>query len=216
MGLVWATSSVRDNDFGPRLNRIAAESNGAVCLLWHEEVATVAYAYPRVGVFGHTLASAGNAGEIITRVLESCGYVVARGGSTRHRSRRRQAVLLDLIRHMRENDRVIYGLTVDGSNGPAYQMKLGGVAIARACGKPVVLVRTWFRRSWRAPTWDRTAIPLPFNEIVYQLRGPYEVPPDADGDEGLERFRADLEADLRRLAAESYEELGQRPPALLL
>ncbi len=71
---------------------------------------------------------------------------------------------------------VIYGLTVDGSKGPAYRMKMGGVLIARECGGPLALVRTWYKRSIRLKTWDRMAVPLPFNVIKYYLRGPYFVP----------------------------------------
>ena len=85
---------------------------------------------------------------------------------------------------MRKTDGVIYGLTVDGSKGPAYRLKRGGVVIARECGRPIVLVRTWYRRCLRLDTWDRTAIPLPFNRIHYYLEGPYFAPADADTEAG--------------------------------
>jgi hypothetical protein len=147
---------------------------------------------------------------VIAAVLEHCGFVVFRGGSQR-RSRRRNSVLLEMIRHMKKTPQVVYGLTVDGSRGPAYHMKPGGIAIARACERPVLLVRTWYRRSLRLRTWDRTAIPLPFNEIAFYLRGPYSLPKGTSSDE-LERFRLRMESELLSLAALSYEELGQACP----
>jgi lysophospholipid acyltransferase (LPLAT)-like uncharacterized protein len=116
-----------------------------------------------------------------------------------------------MIRHMKKTPQVVYGLTVDGSRGPAYHMKPGGIAIARACERPVLLVRTWYRRSLRLRTWDRTAIPLPFNEIAFYLRGPYSLPKGASSDE-FERFRLRMESELLSLAALSYEELGQACP----
>jgi len=214
MRLVYATSRVRANDFG-RLHDIIREHDGAVGLLWHEEVFTVAYGYPHLGFRPHTLASLGRIGELITRLLLRCGFVVFRGGSSSKASRHRADVVPELIEHMRSNPEVIYGLTVDGSQGPPYRMKRGGVVVARECGRPIVLARTWYRRCLRLPTWDRTAIPLPWNEIVYSLAGPYRVPTDAASEPGLARFVLELEDRLIELALRSYAELGQTPPAAL-
>jgi len=215
MRLVWATSRLEGVEQFV-LNDIADEHDGAVALLWHEEVLTVAYGYPYIGIQGHTLASLGESGEVITRMLKLCGYVVFRGGSSSGPTRRRLNVLHEMIQHMKTTPRVIYGITVDGSKGPAYRMKMGGVVIARECNKPAVLVRTWYKRMLRLKTWDRMAIPLPFNVIRYHLRGPYLVPADAHTDEGLARFRLRLENDLIDLAAQSYDDLGQPRPAHLV
>jgi lysophospholipid acyltransferase (LPLAT)-like uncharacterized protein len=215
MRLVFATSRIRTHDY-ERLHDIIREHDGAVGLLWHEEVFSVAYGYYRLGFRPHTLASLGRAGEVITRMLELCGFVVFRGGSSSKASRRRGDVVQQMIQHMRENRQVIYGITVDGSQGPAYRIKRGGVVIARECRRPVILSRTWYRRSLRLPTWDRTAIPLPWNEIAYSLAGPYRVPDDADTEEGLARFLLHLEDELIDLATRSYLELGGTPPANLV
>lgn len=214
MRLVWATSRIEGRDAFV-LDQIAREHDGVVSLLWHEEVFTVAYGYPYVGIRGHTLASVGESGEVIARMLKLCGYIVFRGGSSGV-SRRREGVLAELIAHMRANRRVIYGLTVDGSKGPPYRMKTGGIVIARECGKPIALVRTWYKRSIRLNTWDRMAVPLPFNVIGYYLRGPYFVPDDAHTEEGLARFHRRLEGDLVDLAAQSYADMGQERPQNLV
>lgn len=215
MRFVWATSRVSGQE-NFVLNAISAERDGAVALLWHEEVSTVAFGYPKIGIRGHTLASVGDSGELISRMLTLCGYVVFRGGSSTSRARRRSGVLEAMIAHMRENHDVIYGLTVDGSKGPRYRMKTGGIVIARECGKPIALVRTWYKRCLRLNTWDRMAIPLPFNEIRYYLRGPYYVPEDANTAEGLARFRLQLENDLIDIAAQSYRDAGQPIPEALV
>jgi hypothetical protein len=213
MRLVFATSRVELGDIR-ELQKIVDEHDGAVGLLWHEEVFTVAYGYMHAGFRPHTLANTSNAGEIITRLLQRCGFTVFRGGSGR-RSRRVDGVLHDMIEHMREGHGVLYGLTVDGSRGPAYRMKAGGIVIAARCRKPLVLVRTWYRRCVRLRSWDRTAIPLPWNRIRYAWRGPYFAPEPLTP-EALEAFRLRLENDLIDLAAESYAELGQPRPANLV
>lgn len=215
MQLVWATSRIEGRDEF-RLAEIARRHDGAVGLLWHEEVFTVAYGYPKVGIRSHTLASLGESGDLIARMLELCGHVVFRGGSSTKRGRRKLTVLLDMIKHMQTTREVIYGITVDGSKGPRYRMKLGGVMIARKCGKPIVLVRTWYKRCIRINTWDHMAVPLPFNVIRYYMRGPYFVPADATGDAGLQAFGRILEDDLIELAARSYDDMGQPRPAALV
>jgi len=121
-----------------------------------------------------------------------------------------------MIEHMNARDDVIYGLTVDGSKGPPYRMKTGGIVIARDCGKPIILARVWIKRCMRLNTWDRTAIPLPFNRISCYLRGPYFVPEDAHSEDGLEAFRDRLEDDLIDLAVHSYEEMGHPRPENLV
>lgn len=178
--------------------------------------AYVAYGYHHLGFRPHTLASLGTSGEMITRILELCGFVVFRGGTSRRASRYRAGVLDAMIHHMRKHHEVIYGLTVDGSTGPAYRVKLGGVVIARECGRPVILARTWYKRMLRLSTWDRTAIPLPFNVIRYYLAGPYPVPGEVRSEEGLHRFRLRLEDDLIDLTTRSYRDMGQPLPPNLV
>jgi lysophospholipid acyltransferase (LPLAT)-like uncharacterized protein len=215
MRFVWATSRIEGREF-VALKQIIAHYNGAVGLLWHEEVMTVAFGYAYLGFRPHTLASVGEAGEVIARMLTLCGFVVFRGGSTTGSSRRREGALEEMITHMRNHDQVIYGLTVDGSKGPPFRMKTGGIVIARECGKPIVLARTWYKRCLRLPTWDRMAVPLPFNLIRYYLRGPYTVPENAHTEAGLNQFRQILENDLIDLAAQSYDDMGQPRPSNLV
>jgi len=216
MRLVWATSRIEGDEEFVKLQQIAADHNGAVGLLWHEEVMTVAYGYYYLGFRPHTLASLGESGELISRMLKRCGFVVFRGGSTSGHSRRREGALRDMIEHMRSTDLVIYGLTVDGSKGPPYRLKTGGVVIARDCQKPIVLARTWYKRLIRLPTWDRMALPLPFNVIRYYLRGPYRVPETLRDPVALQNFTVGLEDDLIDLALQSYSDMEQPPPADLV
>ena len=216
MRLVFATSRVEDRGFG-RLHDIIDEYGGAVALLWHEELLTGIYGYPHMGFRPSTLASPGDLGEGITRILHLLCYdVVFRGSSSHRESRRNRSVLNRMIEHMRSGKNVLYGLTVDGSKGPAYRIKQGSVVIARECDKPLVLQRTWHRRCVRLNTWDRTAVPLPFNVITFDMKGPYILPDYAHTREGLQRFVVELENDLIDLAAESYDRFGQPRPRTLV
>jgi hypothetical protein len=189
MWLVWKTSHVEE--IGCDLEAVRAAYGRAVVALWHNEVFFVAWAFRRFR--GHTLASRGDFGEVITRMLELCNFHVFRGGSSAGKSRRSPEVVGDMVAHMNRTPGVIYGITVDGSNGPAYRMKSGAIRIAIACQAPVLVEKTWCRRYLRLGTWDRTIVPLPFNRIVHVFAGPYLPPRDAYDPDALERFRASVE-----------------------
>jgi lysophospholipid acyltransferase (LPLAT)-like uncharacterized protein len=201
MWFVWKTSWVEDCGYG-RGPELLRQSNGGVALFWHEEVFWVAWAY-RTCPGRHTLASPGQAGELITRLLERCGFVVARGGSSQRASRQSVGLVKAMIEHMNATPLCTYGITVDGSRGPAYVAKSGSFVIARACRKPILIPRTWAKRVIRLPTWDRTAIPLPFNHIRQYLRGPFFMPEGAADETVFEAFRLRMENEMIDLAAES-------------
>ena len=202
MGLVRITSRHDAQRLDDVLFGAVDRHDRAVAALWHQEVFSVAYNYRHF--HGHTLASVSDFGEVISEMLRLCNFVVFRGGSG-SKSRRRD-VLGDLIEHMLTTPRVIYGLTVDGSQGPAYHLKPGCVAIARACRAPIVLVRTHYRRGMTLNTWDRTQIPLPCNRRLTLASGPYWIAPDADA-AACEAFRRHLEHELLELTARVAEQL---------
>jgi lysophospholipid acyltransferase (LPLAT)-like uncharacterized protein len=207
MWFVWKTSRIEDRG-AKRAHAIRDENDGVVCVLWHEEVFSVAWAYREWAP--HTLASIGDAGEIVAKLLRLCGYTVFRGGSG-SKSRKREDVLAAMIDHMKKTPRVLYGITVDGSNGPRYKLKRGAIAIAKECRKPVLCVRTWAKRNLHLPTWDRMAIPLPFNVIHQYARGPFFVPENAGDPAVFEAFRQKIEDALCALRDESLADFG-RPP----
>jgi lysophospholipid acyltransferase (LPLAT)-like uncharacterized protein len=215
MAFVWRTSRVEIGEF-ERVHDIVGEHGGAVSLFLHQDVMLMGYGVPTLGLPLYTLASVGDAGEIITRALELSGFRVFRGGAASRASRRRLGVLRPMIEYMRANTGVMVGITVDGSKGPVYEMKEGGIAIARACGKPVVIARICSKPCIRLRTWDRTAIPLPFSRIEGRLLGPFFPPDEASGEEAAERFRLECERDLIELAGASHDRFGQqRPPELV-
>lgn len=195
MRLVWATSRVEILGCNP--HDVRAHYGKQVILLWHEEVFFVAWAFREFRP--STLASRGDFGELVTRMLELCDFEVFRGGSSSGRSRRSPEIVRDMAEHMSSRRGILYGITVDGSNGPRYRAKPGAAKIAALCRAPVLVEKTWCRRSFRLPTWDRTIVPLPFNHIVHVFAGPYLPPPDVDQPRAFKQFARSLERELWRL-----------------
>lgn len=199
MAFVWRTSRVEDAGLGG-LRELLVLHDGCVALVFHEDALFAPWACRRLGLRPATLVSVSDAGEVASGILEGCGFHVLRGGSSRRASRRRPLALLALLRHARRHPRTLCGVAVDGSHGPRRALKSGGLALARATRRPIVLAHVATRPALRLPTWDRIALPLPWSRIRLELRGPYALPEDAETDAGLELFRQRLEREMLAMA----------------
>ena len=215
MNLVWWTSRHVDHGLA-KVQALPATQRGFIALLWHEEVMAAPYMYDKLGLHSYALVSRSAAGDVAAALLLRTGHEVCRGGSSRRGSRRSTLVTRRVIQHLAAHPGTVLGVVVDGSAGPRYRMKPGALLVARKNGLPIVLLRVWFRRCVRFPTWDRTALPLPWNEVHVYAEGPFEPPADAGSKEGRERWRRQLEDALIELAARSYREVGQPAPAALV
>jgi lysophospholipid acyltransferase (LPLAT)-like uncharacterized protein len=214
MNLVWRTSRHADHGLA-QIQALPATRRGFIALLWHEEVMAAPYIYGKVGLHSYALVSRSAAGDVAAALLLRTGHQVCRGGSSRRGSRRSTLVTRQVIQHLEANPGTVLGVVVDGSAGPRYRMKPGSLLVARHSGLPIVFLRVWFRRCLRFPTWDRTALPLPWNEVHVYAEGPFEPPPDSGSRDGRERWRQQLEDGLIELAARSYREVDQPRPAAL-
>jgi lysophospholipid acyltransferase (LPLAT)-like uncharacterized protein len=209
---VWWTSKVTD-EMDVLREDLQQPPYKSVNVLWHQDVFCVAWAFHDFRP--HTIASVGDAGEIIARILKLCHFsTVLRGGSSKGK-KRQTPVLDDMVEHMKTSHGVC-GITVDGSYGPAYRLKHGAVVIARECGCPIFTTRIWCKRRILLPTWDRTMIPLPFNHLLLTTRGPFYPPQDADKPEVLEQFRQSVEQRMLDTTYHSFLAIDKKAPQDLL
>lgn len=212
MKFVWKTSKIIDGGVLLEDYLKNHEDKRVSCLLWHQDAIFVAWSYRHYQ--GITIASKGDSGEIISRLLTKCGYhFVWRGGSSK--SKKHKAKILDeFLRYYKVHADHPLGLTVDGSSGPVFHCKHGGIVIAQQCNCPIMLWRIWPKKKIFLPTWDRMVLPAPFNTIRVNTVGPYYVSPDLTPEE-LEQKRAFIENELLELAWETAMEIdGKIPPAL--
>jgi len=118
----------------------------------------------------------------IARFCRLCGLRIVFGTS---RDRGKQA--LDELAVLLADGRSIT-LAVDGPAGPAFEPKRGCVELSIRTGAAMVPVKYECRRgitmNWR---WDRTLMPLPFDDIVVRYGDP--IPPDRDADALLDAVR---------------------------
>ena len=154
-------------------------------------------------------------GEWIAQVCQWLGLGVIRGSSTRGGC---QAVHT-MIKESGGSKNIC--ITPDGPRGPRRQMQSGAVWVSSTTGIPVVLLGIGYSRAWRANSWDRFAVPVPFSHVCAVVSAPVHIPTDLDR-EGLEHWRQHLETLLEHVNDQADEwaarvrEQGRKaePPAL--
>lgn len=144
----------------------------AVVAFWHGDMLPVwkYFASRRP----YALVSQSRDGGLLTRLLESWGYTVIRGSS----SKGSKEAWTNLVTVARQK-RVL--ITPDGPRGPARVLKAGAVVAAHRAGVPLYLCRVHCRTAIHGTHWDHFLIPLPGAAITLEFV-PFPVPPDADRD----------------------------------
>jgi lysophospholipid acyltransferase (LPLAT)-like uncharacterized protein len=183
---------------GERRHPVDPAEERFIYAFWHESLLAMASQRAKVNV----LISLHADGEIITQICRALGIGVVRGSTTR----RGGAALLEMLHCGRDAHLAI---TPDGPRGPHRKFQVGAVYIASRTGLPIVPIGVGFGKAWRAKSWDRFAIPLPFSRAYGVVGEPIHVPPDLDR-AGLELYRAMAESRLLS-ATEAAEKWAASP-----
>jgi lysophospholipid acyltransferase (LPLAT)-like uncharacterized protein len=141
-------------------------------------------------------------GELIAQVCQHLGIGVIRGSS--HRGGMR--ALLEMIRTAHEPAHL--GITPDGPRGPRRELQAGIIMVASQTGVPILPFGVGFSRVWRAPSWDRFAVPCPFSTMVGVIGEPIHIPANLTK-EDLRRCQLEVQARLNELSA-AAEAWGER------
>ncbi len=182
----WDTAAVVTNTDRP-----------VIYAFWHSRLLTMFFPRRHRRRQIVLLVSPSRDGEIIRKVLASFGYRTVSGSSARggHQALRVMAKALTGGDDM--------AITPDGPRGPAEKVKLGILLLAKMTGAAIVPVACGARPGWRAGSWDRLLVPLPFARLRYVAGEPIIVPADTDD---LDPWRLRLEAELGRVT-----DLADRP-----
>lgn len=130
------------------------------------------------------LVSESRDGEIITRITRKLGFDAVRGSSSRGGER----AVIRMCALAREG--LDLAITPDGPRGPRGSVGRGVLLVAARAGLPIVPVGVAARAAWRARSWDRFLVPLPF-ALVWVVYGPALRIPDAgEGTAARERVHA--------------------------
>ncbi|MBR6625244.1 MAG: lysophospholipid acyltransferase family protein [Mailhella sp.] len=177
----------------------AAHARGErlIFCLWHDELFSLIPVARHLKVVA--IVSPSKDGDYLERILASNNVGAVRGSSTRGGVR----ALLSLARMMK-SEQVHACITIDGPAGPRHVAKEGGLFLANRTGGRIIPVRISMKNSFKAPTWDKFQIPLPFSKVVIRFGEPWregqlEVPNIEE--DTLTRNKARLEKELNELGA---------------
>ena len=177
----------------------AAHARGErlIFCLWHDELFSLIPVARHLKVVA--IVSPSKDGDYLERILASNNVGAVRGSSTRGGVR----ALLSLARMMK-SEQVHACITIDGPAGPRHVAKEGGLFLANRTGGRIIPVRIFMKNSFKAPTWDKFQIPLPFSKVVIRFGEPWgegqlEVPNIEE--DTLTRNKARLEKELNELGA---------------
>jgi lysophospholipid acyltransferase (LPLAT)-like uncharacterized protein len=87
------------------------------------------------------------------------GIHAVRGSSNRGGA---QAIRL-LVRKLKSGHDI--GITPDGSRGPCYVAKPGGILVSKISKAPLLLLTFEYGASIKLKSWDRFVIPMPFSRV---------------------------------------------------
>jgi len=123
-------------------------------------------------------------GGFIADTINLVGIRTVRGSSSRGGAR----VMLNMIKRVKR-ERCCLGITPDGPKGPRERVKSGVVGLAVKTNLPVLPVCYATKRQWRAKSWDRFYVPLPFTRGVFVLGDLVDVSPGEDSEQALLRIQ---------------------------
>jgi lysophospholipid acyltransferase (LPLAT)-like uncharacterized protein len=100
-------------------------------------------------------------------------------------------------------------LTPDGPRGPRMRAKGGTLLLAIRAGVPIIPVTAASRRQLLLASWDRFAVPQPFDRGVFAFGRPLVFAEDSDP----KTAAAQLERELNLLTSEAERAVGREPVA---
>lgn len=169
------------------VEEVKRQGTPIVFCLWHGSLFAPILHHANEGVV--TMASRSADGEVITRMLETMNFRVARGSTGKGGG----AALDEMVRIMAEEGRN-GALTVDGPRGPVRTCLPGAVKLARATGAVIVPIGCESKRGRRLASWDRFHVPLPFDRVFVTHGRPFPLDPSWSDEECALRIAAAIDA----------------------
>jgi lysophospholipid acyltransferase (LPLAT)-like uncharacterized protein len=164
---LWmATMRVRTVSADGRSHPIDPQNERLIYAFWHESLLAPLVTRPQARV----LISQHRDGELIAQACQWLGIGVIRGSTSRGGSQ----ALLEMIRGQGNSHHL--AITPDGPQGPRRELQAGAVMVAGQTGLRIVPIGVGFSRAWRAPSWDRFAVPAPFSTLYGVLGEPVSIP----------------------------------------
>ena len=194
--MICSTLRIREEGRAPVDEADAARESLIFCL-WHDELFSLIPVARQLRVV--SIVSPSRDGDFLAKILESQHVEAVRGSSNRGGMR----ALLGLA-HLMKKEFAHACITIDGPAGPRHVAKEGALFLANRTGARICPCRIHVEHAFRAPTWDRFQVPLPFSRVTVRFGTIWEDGRTAvpDIEEGtILAVKTRLERDLHELYA---------------
>ena len=135
--------------------------------LWHQNL--IGAIFSHIGERFTMIVSESKDGELVNVACERFGHLPARGSSTRGGRR----ALIEIIKNITNG--FPGAITVDGPQGPLYDVKLGILEVAKLCQCGVLPLSPYPIHYWELKSWDKFRIPKPFSKIIVVIGKPITI-----------------------------------------
>jgi lysophospholipid acyltransferase (LPLAT)-like uncharacterized protein len=147
-------------------NEILAFENPVIITLWHNRLFLAGEWQRRFRknrkCFG--LISGSRDGAWLEAFYSWSGIHAVRGSSNRGGSK----AIRGLVKKLKDGHDI--GITPDGSQGPQYTAKPGGLLVAKVANSPMLLLSFEYGKHFKLKSWDRFVIPLPFSRVLVRTK----------------------------------------------
>lgn len=199
--LIWLLGkTIKIKELGKTENSplFKEKRKNVIYAFWHSRLLLPIYFYRNKNI--NVLISLSRDGEYVARIIESFGFGVVRGSTSK-----------GAISGLKKMIEVIQtgfdaGITPDGPRGPKQIANIGTIYLASLSGASIVPFSFDAAKKIVLSSWDNFIIPLPFTKGVFVWGDEIEVPKDAD-EKILEEKRKELEISLNSLTQNARERL---------
>ncbi len=175
---------------------------------WHEDMMFMVGGPWRPHKFCALISQSGD-GEFMAQICQGLRVKLARGSSRRGGSQ----AMFEMLAH---GPSLHFAVTPDGPRGPRRQVQPGVVYLASRIGLPIVPCGIAYQKAWRARSWDRFAVPLPFSG-AFCVTGPLIHVPGGIGRDDIEIYRRQVQAHMLDVTADADAWVhGKAPPEAAL
>ncbi len=153
--------------------------------IWHNQQLFLLYPYRGQKVCA--LISQSKDGQYIAGVLPYFNMLAVRGSSTRGGVR----ALIELMHAAKDGYHPM--LTPDGPRGPIYQVQHGILYLAQKTGLPIIPVGSALSHKFKAGSWDKMRVPLPFGKIAFTYGKAFHITKDTDFNVAAAELKKELD-----------------------
>lgn len=154
------------------VEKLRNSSQNWIYSIWHDNITIASYLLKKQNLV--SLVSSSEDGSIAADILDSWGFQIVRGSSSKGGIK----AILTMIKELKSGK--CGAITPDGPRGPRYRLQNGILVIGQRTELPLVPFHVESTRQWVLNSWDQHKFPKPFSTLYICIGEPFFIPKDQD------------------------------------